>query len=122
MTATPHLVALDVDGTTINHAGEMSPAVHDAVRAVADAGHHVTIATGRSILATMPILAELGIETGYAVCSNGAVTLRLDPGSRRRLRDHRGRDVRPAHRPSTCCAASGPTPSSRWRSSASASR
>ncbi|EAQ00841.1 hydrolase (HAD superfamily protein) [Janibacter sp. HTCC2649] len=80
MTVTPHLVALDVDGTTINHAGEMSPVVHDAVRAVADAGHHVTIATGRSIVATMPILALLGIETGYAVCSNGAVTLRLDPG------------------------------------------
>ncbi|GAA4117328.1 HAD family hydrolase [Knoellia locipacati] len=79
MTVTPHLVALDVDGTTINHAGEMSPDVRDAVRAVADAGHHVTIATGRSIVATTPILAELGLTTGYAVCSNGAVTLRLDP-------------------------------------------
>ncbi|KGN31704.1 HAD family hydrolase [Knoellia sinensis KCTC 19936] len=78
--ATPHLVALDVDGTTINHAGEMSPDVRDAVRAVADAGHHVTIATGRSIVATLPILAELALEHGYAVCSNGAVTLRLDPG------------------------------------------
>ncbi|CAN7228333.1 HAD family hydrolase [Knoellia sp. LjRoot47] len=79
MTVTPHLVALDVDGTTINHAGEMSPVVRDAVRAVADAGHHVTIATGRSIVATTPILAELGLTAGYAVCSNGAVTLRLDP-------------------------------------------
>jgi len=83
MTVTPHLVALDVDGTTINHAGEMSPVVRDAVRAVVRAGHHVTIATGRSIIATMPILSELGIETGYAVCSNGAVTLRLDPGLER---------------------------------------
>ena len=79
MTVTPHLVALDVDGTTITHAGEMSPVVRDAVRAVADAGHHVTIATGRSIVATTPILRELSLETGYAVCSNGAVTLRLDP-------------------------------------------
>lgn len=79
MTVTPHLVALDVDGTTINHAGDLSPAVHDAVRAVADAGHHVTIATGRSIIATMPIVEALGLTRGYAVCSNGAVTLRLDP-------------------------------------------
>lgn len=79
MTAIPHLVALDVDGTTINHAGELSEAVRATVRAVAAAGHHVTIATGRSIVATMPILRELGIENGYAVCSNGAVTLRLDP-------------------------------------------
>jgi hydroxymethylpyrimidine pyrophosphatase-like HAD family hydrolase len=80
MTAIPHLVALDVDGTTINHAGDMSPDVRDAVRAVADAGHHVTIATGRSIVATTPILRELDLKSGYAVCSNGAVTLRLDPG------------------------------------------
>jgi hydroxymethylpyrimidine pyrophosphatase-like HAD family hydrolase len=82
MTTRPHLVALDVDGTTINHAGEMSAAVLDAVQAVAAAGHHVTIATGRAILATLPILSKLGITTGYAVCSNGAVTLRLDPGAR----------------------------------------
>lgn len=26
---TPYLVALDIDGTTINHAREMSPAVRD---------------------------------------------------------------------------------------------
>ena len=27
----------------------------------------------------MPILAKLGIDRGYAVCSNGAVTIALDP-------------------------------------------
>jgi hydroxymethylpyrimidine pyrophosphatase-like HAD family hydrolase len=75
----PRLVALDVDGTTINHAGVMSPAVREAVHEVVDAGHHVIIATGRSIVATTTILAELGIDRGYAVCSNGAVTLALDP-------------------------------------------
>lgn len=75
----PHLVALDIDGTTITHEGDLRPAVRDAVRAVAEAGHHVTIATGRTIIATTPILAALGITRGYAVCSNGAVTLRLDP-------------------------------------------
>jgi hydroxymethylpyrimidine pyrophosphatase-like HAD family hydrolase len=78
-TVAPHLIALDVDGTTITHAGEMSEAVHAAVRAAVDVGHHVTIATGRAILATLPILDRLGLRTGYAVCSNGAVTLRLDP-------------------------------------------
>lgn len=75
----PHLVALDIDGTTITHGGELRPAVLAAVRAVADAGHHVTIATGRTIAGTLPILAALGLRTGYAVCSNGAVTIRLDP-------------------------------------------
>lgn len=75
---TPHLVALDLDGTTINHAGDLSAAVHDAVRRVVKAGHHVVIATGRSVIATTPILDALGLTGGYAVCSNGAVTLRLD--------------------------------------------
>ena len=73
------LVALDVDGTTINHAGELSPAVHDAVRDVVAAGHHVVIATGRSVVASTDLLDALGIEHGYAVCSNGAVSLELDP-------------------------------------------
>ncbi|WP_270888739.1 HAD family hydrolase [Pedococcus sp. 5OH_020] len=75
----PRLLALDIDGTTINHAGELSPVVREAVQAVVAAGHHVIIATGRSIVATTDILAELGIERGFAVCSNGAVTLELDP-------------------------------------------
>jgi hydroxymethylpyrimidine pyrophosphatase-like HAD family hydrolase len=74
------LVALDVDGTTIHHDGTMSPQVRDAVRAVAKAGHHVVIATGRSVLAMLPVVEELGLAEGYAVCSNGAITLRLDPG------------------------------------------
>src|SRR6476469_5273925 len=75
----PHLVALAVAGTTIDHAGVMSPDVRAAVRDVVAAGHHVIVSTGRSIVATTPILDELGITTGYAVCSNGAVTIELDP-------------------------------------------
>jgi hydroxymethylpyrimidine pyrophosphatase-like HAD family hydrolase len=75
----PRLVALDVDGTTINHAGVLSPAVREVVHEVVAAGHHVIVATGRSIVATTQILGELGIDRGYAVCSNGAVTLALDP-------------------------------------------
>lgn len=73
------LIALDLDGTTIRHDGSMSPAVRQAVGEVADAGFHVVIATGRAILATMPLIADLGLEHGFAVCSNGAVTLELDP-------------------------------------------
>ncbi len=73
------LVALDVDGTTIHHDGTMSPAVRDAVRAVAKEGHHVVIATGRSVVATMPILERLDLSAGFAVCSNGAITVGIDP-------------------------------------------
>lgn len=85
--STPRLVALDLDGTTINHEGELSSAVRASVQKVRDAGHHIVISTGRSVLATTPILEMLGQQTGYAVCSNGAVTLRLDP------RLHQGYDV-----------------------------
>lgn len=73
------LIALDVDGTTIRYDGSMSPSVRQAVGEVAAAGFHVVIATGRAIVATMPIIANLGLEHGFAVCSNGAVTLELDP-------------------------------------------
>ena len=75
----PHLVALDVDGTILTHAGELRPATRDAIRAVADAGHHIVISTGRSVVATTPVLELLGLSHGWAVCSNGAVTLELDP-------------------------------------------
>jgi len=72
------LIALDLDGTTIHHDGTMSQAVREAVREVAESGVHVVIATGRAIVAAMPIIERLGLEHGFAVCSNGAVTLELD--------------------------------------------
>lgn len=75
----PHLICLDVDGTTITHDGTLRPAVKESVAEVVAAGHHVVIATGRSVVATLPILDMLDLSTGWAVCSNGAVTVRLDP-------------------------------------------
>lgn len=74
-----YLVALDVDGTLVDHDGHMSPAVRDAARAVLRAGHHVVISTGRSKGATLPVVELIGQERGYAVCSNGGMTLELDP-------------------------------------------
>lgn len=72
------LVALDVDGTLVDHDGVMSDAVREAAQAVVAAGHEVMIATGRSLNATLPIIEKIGVERGYAVCCNGGVTLRLD--------------------------------------------
>lgn len=73
------LIALDIDGTTITHAGVLSPLVRTSILDVIDAGHHVVIATGRAVVSTMPIIREIGLDTGRAVCSNGAVTVRLKP-------------------------------------------
>lgn len=75
----PLMICLDIDGTTITHDQVLSPRVRDAVRRVVDAGHHVVMSTGRAVVATMPIVRQLGITTGRAVCSNGAVTVALDP-------------------------------------------
>ena len=86
MTPRPSLIALDVDGTTVDHSGNLSSAVREAVGAVVQSGIHVVIATGRSIVATLPILEDLKITTGYAVCSNGAVTLALDPAEEKGYR------------------------------------
>ncbi|MEV7634756.1 HAD family hydrolase [Pseudarthrobacter enclensis] len=73
------MVALDVDGTLVDHDGHMSPAVRESAQAVVEAGHEVMIATGRSLNATLPIVEKIGVERGYAVCCNGGVTLRLHP-------------------------------------------
>ena len=73
------LVALDVDGTVVDRDGKLTERVRTAVRAVVDSGRHVVIATGRSLVATLPVLDQLSLLTGYAVTSNGAVTVRLDP-------------------------------------------
>ena len=73
------LVALDVDGTLVTYGGLISPIVCEAVENIRMARHHVVLATGRSVLATMPVAHQLGIRRGWAVCSNGAVTVRLDP-------------------------------------------
>jgi hydroxymethylpyrimidine pyrophosphatase-like HAD family hydrolase len=75
----PLLIALDVDGTIIDYDEALSERVRAAVAAVVRAGHHVVVATGRSLPATLPVLDRLGLDSGWTVCSNGGVTLRLDP-------------------------------------------
>lgn len=76
------LVALDVDGTIVDHDEMMTDRVREAVQRLAKAGAHVVVATGRSLHATLPIAQRLGLDAGYdgsyLVCSNGAVTVRLD--------------------------------------------
>lgn len=75
------LVGLDIDGTLMHWGGEISPAIIRAVEQVRMCRNHVVLATGRNIIATMPVAQQLGIRRGWAVCSNGAVTVRLNPAS-----------------------------------------
>lgn len=72
----PRLIALDVDGTVLDPETQtISPAVRAAVRRASDAGCQVVLATGRSMLGALPVLDELGLGSGVALCSNGAVTV-----------------------------------------------
>lgn len=79
MTA-PWLIGLDVDGTILLQDESMSPGVPEAVARLRDAGHEVTIATGRSWMATRRYVEELGLTPEFVVCSNGAVTMRRVDG------------------------------------------
>lgn len=72
------LVALDVDGTLMSYDGVISDDVRAAVTALVDAGVHVVLATGRSAHSATEVALDLGLTRGWVVCSNGAVTARLD--------------------------------------------
>ncbi|MFB9377024.1 HAD family hydrolase [Kineococcus gynurae] len=75
------LVALDVDGTVLDHDGRLSDRVRDAVRRTAKDGAAVVIATGRSLPGTLPVVQRLGLQRGFVVCANGALTVELDLGA-----------------------------------------
>lgn len=74
----PWLVALDIDGTVLHEDGTLTEPVTDAVRRVRDAGHLITLATGRSWESTEPIMRDLGLEPEFVVSANGAITMRRD--------------------------------------------
>lgn len=73
------LVALDIDGTIMAADGTIAPAVHRSIGLARAAGHQIVLATGRSLAGGLPVAERLGLTDGYVVCSNGAMTVRLDP-------------------------------------------
>ena len=76
----PWLVALDIDGTLVPEAtADVSIETRAAVTAVRESGHEVVLATGRSLVGVVPVARALGLHDTWTVCSNGAVTARLDP-------------------------------------------
>jgi Cof subfamily protein (haloacid dehalogenase superfamily) len=76
----PTAVALDIDGTLIDHDEGLSAAVVDAVQRAA-AEVPVILATGRAWSTTKPVAERFGLPGGgFVVCSNGARTLRYPDG------------------------------------------
>jgi len=70
------LIALDIDGTLLEFGEPISQPVLDTVRAAVEAGHHIVLASGRSLISMEPVFNSLGITATYMVCSNGAITVR----------------------------------------------
>lgn len=73
------LIAIDIDGTLVHDDGYLSPRVVSEVARVRELGHEVIVATGRSASNAIPVINDVGIQHGYAVCSNGAVTIKVEP-------------------------------------------
>jgi len=72
------LIALDIDGTLLSEREDITEEVRFQVTRVANLGHEVMLATGRSSRETLPVLNRLGLTPEWVVCSNGAITLRKD--------------------------------------------
>lgn len=66
------LLALDLDGTVVNHDLTVTPRVRKAIEAAQRAGVIVTIATGRMYGAAMPFAQLLDIQAPL-ICYQGAV-------------------------------------------------
>ena len=69
---------MDIDGTLVHDDGYLSPEVVKEVQRVNNLGHEVVIATGRAAANAVPVVRDLGINQGFVVSSNGAVTVELD--------------------------------------------
>ena len=72
------LVAIDLDGTTIDAKGRASLAVKAQLHRAEKAGHHLLVATGRSAATALTVLDEIEVWPEYVVCSNGGMVLERD--------------------------------------------
>ena len=94
------LVALDIDGTLLGTGMTVPTVTVEAVRDVRRSGHHVVLASGRSLVGVLPVARQLGIDQGWVVASNGAVVARVGralPGGYRLEKVH-SFDVEPVIR------------------------
>lgn len=82
------LIAIDIDGTLVTDDGFLSDQVTAEVARVRSLGHEIIVATGRSAANAFPVIKDIGIQTGYAVCSNGAVTIELHESHERGFKPH----------------------------------
>jgi Cof subfamily protein (haloacid dehalogenase superfamily) len=90
------LIGIDIDGTLVHDDGYLAPKVVEQVQRVRSLGHEVVIATGRAAANAFPVIKELGVSLDHAVCSNGAVTIRIEDENPRGFSVHDVKTFDPA--------------------------
>ena len=74
----PRLIAVDLDGTLVPQSGGVPDGVVSAIERVQAEGAIVAAATGRSLTTTGYVARDAGMHE-YAVVSNGAMIVTVDP-------------------------------------------
>jgi len=77
MDTSTSLIACDIDGTLVRTGHLPTQAVRDAASTIRAAGHHIVLATGRSLAGALPVALQLGLDDAWIVSSNGAVTTHM---------------------------------------------
>ena len=90
------LIGLDIDGTLVHDDGFLSARVIEQVSRVRALGHEVVIATGRAAANAYPVIKDLGVKLNHSVCSNGAVTIRLEDAHPKGFEIHDVKTFEPA--------------------------
>lgn len=73
------LVVVDADACLGAAGGQIPAEMVELLDLVRACGHRVLLSTDRPLDGLLRLAARLGISEGYAVCSHGALTVRLDP-------------------------------------------
>lgn len=76
----PKLVALDLDGTVVDAAGQIAPRTRAAIHAASARGVTCVIVTGRMYTSAIPYARELNLQGVPLVCYNGAMIRRWPDG------------------------------------------
>lgn len=89
------LIALDMDGTLLNHQKQISARNKAAIAAARQQGVTVVLASGRPLEGMSAYLEELGMtgEEDYVICYNGTLVQRAADRSVIRSQSLRGRDA-----------------------------
>jgi len=76
------LIAIDMDGTLLDPAHQLTARVKQAIAAARTTGVRVVLASGRPLSGMAPYLAELGIDTDqdYCITCNGARVQNIGTG------------------------------------------